>query len=201
MDESEYLKEATTSNQKLMLMMAWTYKSLLAYNFGCYEMAEMMYYTMDGILRLYRNTFVAPPYHFFGAMIFYERYRSTRRVKHLKIARKHVKGLKRFEAAGSPNVSTFVLSLEAEALALKSRDVIELVSAYTKAINALKAERIVHREALANERLGFVLHSLGCHDLANSYLEIALSLYGEWGATAKYEWLLVQRNLLFAPTR
>jgi hypothetical protein len=200
MDESEYLEEARTSNQKMMLMMTWTFKSLLAYNFGCYEIAEMMYYAMDGILGLYRIAFVAPPYHFFGAMIFYERYRTTRRMKHLKIARKHVKRLKRFEAAGNPNVSAFVLSLEAEALSLKSGDVTALVSAYTKAIDALKAERLVHREALANERMGFILHSLGIHDLANTYVEIALSLYAEWGATAKYEWLLVQRSLQFDPS-
>ena len=84
MDESEYLKEATALNHKMLLMMAWKYKSLLAYNFGCYEMAEKLYYAMDSILSLYRNAFVAPPYHFFGAMIFYERYRATRRVKHSK---------------------------------------------------------------------------------------------------------------------
>jgi hypothetical protein len=197
MDESEYLEEARTSNQKMMLIMMWTYKSLLAYNFGCSEMAEMLYYAMDGILSVHRIAFIAPPYHFFGAMIFYERYRITRRVKHLTKARKHVKSLTRFEAAGNPNVSAFILSLEAEALSLKSGDVTALVSAYTKAINALKAERLVHREALANERMGFILHSLGFHDLANSYVEIALSLYAEWGATAKYEWLLVQRSLQF----
>jgi tetratricopeptide (TPR) repeat protein len=201
MDESEYLKEAITLNHKMLLMMVWKYKSLLAYNFGRYEMAEMLYYAMDGILRLYRNAFLAPPYHFYGAMIFYERYRSTRRAKHLKQARKHVKSLKRFEAAGSPNVSTFVLFLEAEALSLTSGDVTALVSAYTKAINASKAERFLDREALANERLGFVLHSLGCHELANTYVIIALSLYAEWGATAKYEWLVVQqRNLHFDPS-
>jgi hypothetical protein len=176
-------------------MVASTYKSLLAYNFGCYEEAEMLYYTMDGMLRLYRYNFVAPPYHFFGAMIFYERYRTTRRVKHLKSARKHVKKLKRFETAGSPNVFTFVLALEAELLSLKSVDVPELVSAYTKAINALHMEQVVHREANANERLGFILLSLGCHDMANTYLDRAMTLYGEWGAVAKCEWLMAQRSL------
>jgi hypothetical protein len=137
----------------------------------------------------------APPYHFFGAMVFYARYRTTHRMKHLKMARKHFTTLKRFEAAGSPNVSAFVLALEAEALSLISRDVTAIVSAYNKAINALKADNLYHREALAHERLGFVLHSLGCHDLSNTHLDRALSLYAEWGANAKYEWILAQRSL------
>jgi hypothetical protein len=38
---------------------------------------------------------------------------------------------------------------------------------------------------------------LGFHDLSKPFIDQALSLYSDWGAIAKYEWLLVQFNLCF----
>ena len=132
-------------------------------------------------------------------MIFYERYRATRRGRHLRIVRKHKKNLLRFEAAGSPNVSEFLIFLKAEELSLKSKDAGEVVATYTTAIDAVKKARFVHLEALANERLSTVLSLLGYHEMSGTYLERALELCnGPWGASAKYEWLLEKRNKLRA---
>jgi hypothetical protein len=62
----------------------------------------------------------------------------------------------RFEAAGSPNVTEFLILLKAEAVSIKSKDFGELVTAYTAAIDAMKKACFVHLEALANERLSTV---------------------------------------------
>jgi predicted ATPase len=43
MDESEYMSMALGTNHRIMLTQAWTYKSLLAYLFGNYEMAATIY--------------------------------------------------------------------------------------------------------------------------------------------------------------
>jgi hypothetical protein len=196
MNESEYMNVAIVANQKMMLFGFWSLKSLLAYNFGYYELAERAHTNMACLARSHRDSFAALPYHFYGAMIFYQRYRTTRKVKHRKTARKHINSLKRFEAVGSPNVSAFLVFLKAEELSLRARDVKALVSIYSDAIDAMKVERFVHLEALANERLGVILSSFGCHEESTTYLDEALRLCrDEWGAIAKYEWLLIQRTL------
>ena len=197
MDESEFLNDAMATNHKILLRNVLRHKATLAYHFGFYEMAATMHERMDRIGMVYENSVGAPPYHFYGALIFYERYRTTRQVKHLKIARKHIKRLKRFEAVGSPNVSTYIIFVQAEERALRSRDVGALVMNYTNAIDALKAEGMVHIEALANERLSSILFAVGCNDLSKTYFDRASNLFSQWGAIAKYEWMLVERNLRF----
>lgn len=128
-------------------------------------------------------------------MIFYERYRATRHGRHLRTIRKHRKNLMRFEANGSPNVSEFLMFLKAEELSVKSKDVGELVAAYTTAIDAVKKAHYSPLEALANERLSTVLSLLGNHDMSGAYLDRALTICQDpWGASAKYEWLLEKRN-------
>jgi tetratricopeptide (TPR) repeat protein len=203
MDESEYMRIALEMNHRIMLLQAWTYKSRLAYHIGNYEMAATIYETMEhtATARPTRYTFAAAPHHFYGALIFFERYRSTRRLKHLWTARKHVKRLKWMASFDYPNVTSFLTWLKAEELTLKSRDVVAVVAAYTKVIERMHNERSIQREALANERLSKVLSLLGWHALSVQYLDKSLQLYRDCGATAKYDWLMGERNLRPEPTR
>jgi histidine kinase len=197
MDESEFIDDLKTMNHTVLLRNVLRHKSTLAYHFGYYEMAATIHQRMDLIGRVYESTVGGPAYHFYGAMIYYERYRTTRQMKYLKAARKHLKRLKQFEAVGNPNVSTCFPLLQAEELALRSSDVGDLVVVYSIAMDAMKTEGFVHLEALANERLSVILSALGCHDLSNRFFDRALNLYSDWGAISKYEWLLVQRSLRF----
>jgi hypothetical protein len=84
MDESEFMDEAIASNHKILLRNVLRHKATLAYQFGYYEMAATIYERMDLVGRVYENTFGGPAYHFYGAMIFYELYRTTRQRKHVK---------------------------------------------------------------------------------------------------------------------
>jgi hypothetical protein len=128
-------------------------------------------------------------------MIYYERFRTTGRRKYLKEIRRFTKGLRRFEAGGSPNVSVCLIILQAEKLTLKSRDIAAIVAAYTKGVEAAKKERLVQFEALANERLSAVLDTLACQELSVFFLDRAIDLcLDPLGAIAKHNWLLEQRR-------
>jgi tetratricopeptide (TPR) repeat protein len=195
MDENEYMRKAISTKNQIWMIALWTYKSLLAFHFGDFEMAASIYDKMESVARLHRCGFAGPNYYFHGAMIFYERFRATRRGRHLRTVRKHRKNLVRFEATGSPNASHFLLFLKAEELSLKSKDVGEILAAYTTAIGAVKKAHFFHLEALASERLSNVLSQLGKYEMSDSYMDRALTICEDpWGASAKYEWLLEKRH-------
>ena len=138
MDENEYMRKAISTKNRIWMMVLWTYKSLLAFHFGYFEMAASIYLKMQSSARVYQCSFAGPNFYFHGALIFFERYRATRRGRYLRLVRKHKKNLLRFEAAGSPNVSEFLIFLKAEELSLKSKDAGEVVATYTAAIDAVK---------------------------------------------------------------
>ena len=201
MDEDEYMRKAIATKNKMWTITLLTYKSLLAFHFGYFEMAASLYDKMEDTT-VYIRSFNGPSYLFHGALIFYERYRATRHGRHLRRMRKYMKALTRFEAAGCPNVSEFLIFLNAEVLSLKSHDVAKIIAAYNTAIDAVKKANFVHLEALANERMSTVLLLLGHHEMSGSYLDRALTLCNEpWGASAKYEWLLEKRNNLRSKLR
>jgi hypothetical protein len=196
MDEEEYLKDVSAKNHKLLMMLVWTHKAMLALCFGFFELAGSMYEKMRSSARLYRISYSGPNVYFNGAMIYYERFRTTGRRKYLKEIRRFTKGLRRFEAGGSPNVSVCLIILQAEKLTLKSKDSTAIIAAYTKGVEAAKKERLVQFEALANERLSAVLDSLEYHELSGFFLDRAIDLcLDPWGAIAKHNWLLEQRRL------
>ena len=69
----------------------------------------------------------------------------------------------------------------------------EVVAAYSRAIGAMEETGWANMEGLANEKVGFYLVRVGELDRASAYFDRALYLYRyEWGALAKYEWLLEQ---------
>jgi len=196
MDENEYMRAAVATKNRVGVMSVWSCKSILAFHFGCYDLADCLYKRMESMSERYPYGMGGPHFYFHGAMIFYERFRATRHRRHLRLVRKYRNDLLRFEAAGSPNVKEFLILLKAEEVSMKSKDCGALVTAYTAAIDAMKEARFVHLESLANERLSTVLSLLGHHELSESYLDRALELCHDpyWGSSTKHEWLLEKRN-------
>ena len=137
MDEDDYMRKAIATKNRLWTITLLTYKSLLAFHFGYFEMAASIYDKMEGY-GVYKRSFNGPSHYFYGALIFCERYRATRHGRHLRRMRNYMKALMRFEAAGCPNVSEFLLFLKAEVLSLKSNDVVKIIAAYNTAIDAMK---------------------------------------------------------------
>jgi predicted ATPase len=195
MDENAYMRKAIATKTRIRMMAVWSCKSLLAFHLGCFELAASLYKRMESISERYRYGMGGPNFYFYGAMIFSERYRATRNYRHLRLVRKYRNDLKRFEALGSPNVSEFLIFLQAEELSLKCKDVGQIIGAYTTAMDAAEKGRYTHLEAMANERLSTVLSLLGCDEISDTHMTRALTLYKDaWGARAKYEWLLERRT-------
>lgn len=85
----------------------------------------------------------------------------------------------------------FVSILHAEENSLQKRvEVDDIASLYDTAIEDMADGKLLHLEALANERAGFVMGERGCQTEALQYFRRAMELYGNgWGAMAKYLWL------------
>lgn len=190
MNEQEYMYVVVGARNTLMMMIAWVYKSMLAYYFGFYSMAESIYNDMDSISQVYRYNYSVVPYYQFGALIFYERFRETRQRKHMRQARKYKKLLLQIKRMGSPNVSAYLTLLDAVEASLQNPTIAILFSTFNRAIDAMAAEEWPHMEALANELAGFAFVEKNALFEAEGYFERSLELYQtNWGAHAKYQCL------------
>ncbi|KAI2505379.1 PhoQ sensor [Fragilaria crotonensis] len=198
MDEDEYTKFGVDANNELILWTVWFFKMQLAYQFGVYHVAERFLPDLDRTGDTAQANFSVPLWYYLAASIHYElyhRFPSEKRA-HLKAARKYHKAVKRLDF--SPNSTPFLTLLAAEELSSRGKAKPEkVVAAYSRAIGAMAATGWANMEGLANERVGFYMVRVGDLDLASAYFDRAMHLYRyEWGALAKYEWLLEQSEQL-----
>lgn len=125
------------------MMLVWAYKSRLAYKFGYYSMAESIYIDMESIAEAHRYSYNVASYYHYGALIFYERYRETRQRKHTPQARKYKKLLEQIKRLGSPNVSAYLLFLNAvKASAQSGANTSTMYPKFNAAIEAVAAEKL-----------------------------------------------------------
>jgi len=170
-------------------------KMFLAYTFGFYKLADDARKKLKYIGDTYiiDKTHMNLPFQFYSAMTLYEQYRSSGRKKYLRTARKIFKYFAKVHSLGNPNAKAYFLILEVENLSLKQKNIQDINDACEACIRFQAEAGLVHLEALANEQASRICRELGgiLHDKTNEYLDRALHLYrNEWGATAKYEWLL-----------
>lgn len=101
-----------------------------------------------------------------------------------------IKKIEEWESKGVPWVSHLVALIKAERdwLLGKSRE--EVKSGFDQAIRLASRTGFVNDGALANERCGRFFLSQDDEGWARFYLDKALSLYREWGATAKVKLLV-----------
>ena len=194
MDEDEYIKFGGESGNDLLLLTVWFFKMQLAYHFGVYHMAARFLPDLDRVGEGAKANFSVALWYYLSASIHYElchRFPSKKHA-HLKTARKYHKALTRI--GFSPNSTPFLALLTAEEMSSKGKaKPDDVVAAYNRAIDAMSAVTWVNMEGLANERVGFYLVRVGDVDRASVYFDRAMYLYRyEWGALAKYEWLLEQ---------
>jgi len=188
--QGEYMREAVDANHPILVVIAMLYKAQLCLNFGYTPQAEDLYTECTKRGKVFRYNYAANHFYFYGCLTFYQRYRESGHRKHLKMARKWQRGLKRIDSRGSPNVRFLTLLEAEETNALKSAKLNDIISAYDTAIAVMKKEKNVSKEALANERAGFALAHLGRREEALGYFEHAMQLYRyDWGAPTKFEWL------------
>jgi len=193
MNEQEYMLQASAMNHKILTLLAWMSKIQLAYHFGFFRLAESILHEYLLVApKIVHLNFAAMSSYFYAGMIHFERYRETGQRKNLKAARGFKKELLNLQSVGSPDAGTFLTLFEAEEVSLRTpNDAAEILVAYDKAIGAFALQGWSHLEGVANERAAFVQGGLGRIEEAERYFDRALEVYRyDWGATAKYEWLL-----------
>jgi predicted ATPase len=200
MNEDDFTSKILASKLESMLIVLWTFKAYLAFNFGYFDLADEIYDKLKRQKILTNTSYIGPFYYFLGAMISFERYRDTKKRFFLRKARQNTEVMKRFYKAGNPNTVEFLAIMKAEGISIKSRDVMAITSAYSIAIEDCAKVGFVHLEVLAHERLSSELFGLRDYDQSKLHLNRAIEICDEsWEATGKRDWLLSVEQNRFNP--
>lgn len=125
--------------------------------------------------------------------------RKTRQRKYRVHASKIRNTIKKWLKAGCPNVKHYSLLLDAEHASL-SRSYASAEKLYVEAIALASRAEYLHHAALFNERYAdFLLDERDDPERASYYLDEAIRLYQQWGATRKIKMLQsdLHRSLAF----
>lgn len=126
---------------------------------------------------------------FHRGVALYTMARKTRKRKYKIHANKIRKTIKTWLHAGNPNVEHYSLFLEAEHAAL-NRAFSRSAKLYVEAISLASRMEHLQHAALFNERYAdFLLDERDDPERATYYLDEAIRLYEQWGATRKIEML------------
>jgi len=199
MQESEYIQNAIDNNRRILLPLLGILKLQLAYHYGFDRLAESILVDLEEFKQMLRHGFNFSVWQLFGALTYYERYRSTSHRKYLRKARKFKRNFRTKAMTQCPNATPLLTLLNAEEVAIKG-SLDESSRAYDVAINALSNAKLVHLEALANERAAYKLcmdQKVNDQNKADRYFLRAMELYRYgWGATAKCDWLEQRKDRL-----
>lgn len=200
MNEEEYDRCAKEDKNAVLVMLKCFYKTILAYHFGFFAMAEENCKELITLSQITRHSYALLGCHFYSAMVFFEQYRRTSKRKYLVWAKKRTRALQQIHNEGNPNAAIYLSLLEAEVVSTRKKQATLVISSYERAIAFMKEEGYVHMEALANERAGFALAEIPGHHIgASQHFDRAIHLYHEkWGADAKAQWLR-ERQLAVIP--
>lgn len=204
MQEEEFFRQAEEATNPLLALIAFLYKALEAAYFHDYELSVSFYeeaasFGQDAI----RISHGAPNYYWSAAQVNFELFQSCGSRHYQRNGRKYLKKLKRMEADGCPNITPYLVFLEAErASRRKSISVSLLRSLYDDAITSLGESDFVHLVGLLNERAGFHFAERGGRAEAEQYFHRAMDIYmSDWGATAKYIWLQEKSMVVLSQLR
>jgi len=192
MNEEEYDRCAKEDKNAVLVMMKCFYKTILAYHFGFFSLAEKNCKKLMTLSQITRQSYALLGCHFYSAMVFFEQYRRTGKRKYVVWAKKRKRALQQIHDAGNPNAAIYLSLVEAEIVSITvKKEVPMIISSYEQSIVTIKEEGYVHMEALANERAGFALAEIpGYHISASEHFDRAIHLYQDkWGAYAKAQWL------------
>ncbi len=171
---------------KTLLYSFYLCKSHLSILFGNYrqglKMVEKMRENSNGVLGLP----ILPHLYFFSALVYAvligEKTAERRRFR--REFRRNLGELKKLSAQSPVNWLHMHLLAEAEHARLKGR-ILKAQDLYDRSIEAARAGKFIHDEALACETAARFYMSRGKKNTARAYLSDARSSYLRWGATGK----------------
>lgn len=128
------------------------------------------------------------------ALCHYDLYRAEGRRKHKREARRAHHQVKKWATTGTEILDGPHHLLNAlESLCVNKAPLDQVEVMFATAMRACADGRCVYFEALANERLARLFHDEVADEAkARKYLNRAVSLYRNWGALAKADWLMAR---------
>lgn len=192
MDEKEYLAVCSRGDYATMTNSVLNLKLLLAYHFGCYDVAEATVVELASTAKVMRMHYICYMYHFYAGMTYFAlSRRKKQKMNYFRMAVSHRRKLQKFRSIDCPNTEPLVQVLLAEQLSLNVPSHKEKYEASVElAVQSCTQSGLMQHTALVYERAGFTLAKTKNSEDAQPYFDRALAIYGpEWGSTAKYDWL------------
>jgi len=202
-DEAAILTRETKSKDELFLVLTtFGAKVVLASIFSEYQPgADIVIDHFDVAMKQFLGNCRVYLWTSFGGICCYAaaHERSSNRQKYLKTARKCRKVIKQWSSSGNPNSQHMSEILNAEDQWYRGK-INKAIATYHNAVELSRENKFIQYQALANERLGMLLHE--CNGGRESTAAIhclneALRLYREWGAMKKVGLLRTKIDELF----
>ena len=155
-----------------------------AFYCGDYEkvLSIMKNYDCDKVLFC---SFSLPTIHFQRAIAAFVVFRKTKNKKYKKLALQESKITKGLSKWGNPCLRHYASFVAAEKEALQTKNFEVAVKLYNKTIHLASDKRIVHDQALANERLGDLFLCHNEQKKALRHFQEASKLYLKWGSSER----------------
>lgn len=192
MDEGDYFRQVRNAGHLILIMVLSLVKAEIASYFEQFDVAVSIYKELGKSEESILLSYAGPIYCWNAARTHYSMHELSGRRQYLKQGRRYSKLLRRMEAEGSLNATPLVAYLDAqEQAAEKGVDATTLHAIFDRGLNCLAESQFIPFEALLSEKAGFAFARLGLRSDATTYFDRALNIYKyQWGATAKYNWLL-----------
>ncbi|NES93861.1 MAG: AAA family ATPase [Desertifilum sp. SIO1I2] len=186
-DETVMLPKHHQDNDLTSIAIVYTYKLLLAYYFGNYQVAVDYIIQGKSYLMAVSGMFFIPIFHFYAALAYLAIYPSqpeSEQAQILAVAITHQTALYQSAQNAPMNHLHKWYLVEAE----RHRVLGEKVAAsecYDQAISLAQEHQFINEQALANEKAAKFYLEWGKQRIAQEYLTEAYYGYARWGAKAK----------------
>jgi hypothetical protein len=193
MDQEERVAAWKQTGNKAAMNQYQLFVMILAAFFGDDKLAVAIESKMLP-LGYYRPDFCYPYRVFITGLVYFGREKKKPCCGFRKRGRSLLHKLEEWTREGAVSCAHMYQLLMAENMSCSSTKTDTVIFAYNEAIKAAEKAKMVHHEALANERAAMYLLSLNKADrnpkqttLCSTYLSQAVTLYNRWGAKAKVE--------------
>lgn len=184
---NEKTVEWKTTGNKMALYQSQFFGMIVAYYFQDYDLAESNLKQIHQDLYEDGPDILVPLRLFYAGLTYLARFRVSGKCVYKRGCQQVLKQFQKWVKDGAVNCFHLDLILQAEMLATTSASKDVVVSSFDKAISSAGDICWKHHQALANELAGIYLYCKSDLSWARLYLENAVELYKEWGATAKVD--------------
>jgi len=185
-DEAAILKRAVSPYTEYLLIMCRISKLVTAFHLGSLVTANDMIVAIEKVSKRFKFHWIFLIYKFYSGLTFFALASTSMlqsRTSYRRQGENVLRYMRKQSNSGCVTATLFVAHLEAERIALISRDANKVLHASEHAIQISAKYGFINYEGLANERAYFALHALGFD--SRPFFERAIACYMDWGAEHK----------------